>query len=71
MSYYKTCRKCGANLDPNEKCDCEEKRYHFISKMYYIPKGTRFIQQDDGGIRIECVLQSVVGGTGTEKRRAV
>lgn len=22
--YYHTCEHCGANLDPNEKCDCEE-----------------------------------------------
>ena len=25
MSYYYICHKCGANLDPGEKCiDCEE-----------------------------------------------
>jgi ATP-dependent Lon protease len=22
MPYYKTCQRCGATLDPNEKCDC-------------------------------------------------
>lgn len=22
MSYYHTCPRCGANLDPSEKCDC-------------------------------------------------
>lgn len=22
--YYKSCPYCGANLDPNEKCDCQE-----------------------------------------------
>jgi len=22
-TYYWTCPYCGANLDPNEKCDCE------------------------------------------------
>ena len=22
---YRTCEKCGANLDPGERCDCEEK----------------------------------------------
>lgn len=21
--YYHTCENCGANLDPGEKCDCE------------------------------------------------
>lgn len=27
MSYYRTCPRCGANLDPGEVCDCwnEEK----------------------------------------------
>lgn len=23
MSYYRICPKCGAALDPGEKCDCE------------------------------------------------
>ncbi len=25
MPYYKTCRLCGATLDPGEHCDCQEK----------------------------------------------
>ena len=25
MSYYRPCPLCGANLDPNEICDCIEK----------------------------------------------
>lgn len=25
MCYYKTCPVCGGNLDPGEKCDCQEK----------------------------------------------
>lgn len=24
MTFYNVCPKCGANLDPNERCDCEE-----------------------------------------------
>lgn len=24
--YYKTCDKCGANLDPGERCNCEEEK---------------------------------------------
>lgn len=24
--YYSTCKECGANLDPGEKCDCEEEK---------------------------------------------
>lgn len=23
MSYYDTCKDCGANLDPGERCDCK------------------------------------------------
>ena len=23
-TYYHTCPYCGANLDPNEKCDCQD-----------------------------------------------
>ena len=23
MAFYKKCPNCGANLDPGEKCDCE------------------------------------------------
>ena len=26
MAYYYTCPNCGANLDPNEKCDCENEK---------------------------------------------
>lgn len=24
MAFYKTCPRCGANLDPGEPCDCEQ-----------------------------------------------
>lgn len=24
MVYYKTCPECGANLDPDEKCNCKQ-----------------------------------------------
>lgn len=26
MSYYRVCLRCGANLDPEEKCDCQKER---------------------------------------------
>lgn len=26
MSYYNTCKICGANLDPGEPCDCQEEK---------------------------------------------
>lgn len=24
MAYFETCPNCGCNLDPGEKCDCQE-----------------------------------------------
>lgn len=24
-TYYRTCPHCGSNLDPGEKCDCQER----------------------------------------------
>ena len=26
LMYYKVCPNCGANLDPGERCDCEDKK---------------------------------------------
>lgn len=26
MSYYTTCPDCGANLDPGERCDCQNEQ---------------------------------------------
>lgn len=26
MAYYNTCPNCGCNLDPGEKCDCENEK---------------------------------------------
>ena len=36
MAYYKTCDKCGSNLDPGEKCDCEmeeKKQEEYFAKI--------------------------------------
>lgn len=30
MSFYHTCSKCGANLDPGEQCDCEKIRQSLL-----------------------------------------
>lgn len=32
MAYYNVCPRCGCNLDPNEKCDCEEERTQQITE---------------------------------------
>jgi hypothetical protein len=26
MAYYTTCPHCGANLDPGERCDCQDRQ---------------------------------------------
>ncbi len=26
MAYYRICPDCGCNLDPGEKCDCQEEK---------------------------------------------
>lgn len=31
--YYRTCKHCGSNLDPGEKCDCQKDR---INKMNHL-----------------------------------
>lgn len=31
MAYYRTCPHCGSNLDPGERCDCQDKRKTALS----------------------------------------
>lgn len=26
MTYYRTCPRCGSNLDPGERCTCQDKK---------------------------------------------
>lgn len=33
MQYYLTCPLCGANLDLNEKCDCNENKEDKINEI--------------------------------------
>lgn len=28
--FFQTCKCCGANLDPGEKCDCKEKEQKYL-----------------------------------------
>lgn len=32
--YYNSCPFCGANLDPNEKCDCREEAARITPKKH-------------------------------------
>lgn len=43
MAFYNTCSKCGASLDPGERCDCEseqEKRSEFFARRMRIDHET-------------------------------
>lgn len=45
MSFYNTCPHCGANLDPGERCDCEEiqiENERAIVKMIAIGKNGQY-----------------------------
>lgn len=55
MAFYNTCPLCGANLDPNESCDCQDEKEQDkqnIQKMLMIGKGGQirmcFSQEVDG-----------------------
>lgn len=53
MAYFRTCPKCGDNLDPGETCECMKKKapYRYIVPRVII-KGYRFETQIDGTIKI-------------------
>ena len=36
MASYRTCPHCGANLDPDEKCECQEKEKYMEEKRGFI-----------------------------------
>lgn len=43
MAFYNVCPKCGAHLDPNEKCDCEnvsEKEKRAREHLLIVENGT-------------------------------
>jgi len=59
MAFYKVCKSCGCNLDPGERCDCEEKeplkptkvkraRYQYITKPLNLQHITFKVLQDGG-----------------------
>lgn len=51
MSYYRTCPKCGSNLDPGEVCDCQEGKLRHCHELLdrldspdLVARAYRFIQ---------------------------
>ncbi len=51
MAYYSVCEICGANLDPGERCDCEEEREREHEEAEKIIKLLYEIE-DDGQFRM-------------------
>lgn len=47
MAYYNTCPRCGSNLDPQEKCDCEtrevEQQQFFKKYLKVEPETKQFV----------------------------
>ena len=60
MAYYRVCPKCGGNIDPGEKCDCEKEKARqqeiFSRQLRMEPKGGQlafaFICEDTGKGRV-------------------
>lgn len=60
MSFYKTCPHCGDNLDPGEKCDCQEQAKETDPVEYCTQCGEPLSEDDalytvDGGICEDCL----------------
>lgn len=34
-AYYRTCDRCGSNLDPGERCDCDRKEEEYPARVIY------------------------------------
>lgn len=56
MAYYNVCPKCGCNLDPQEKCDCEaeetEKQNFYNKHLKMDPKARqlRFVFEGEKAV---------------------
>lgn len=51
MAYFKICPYCGASLDPNEKCDCQEikeaKKREIESATHFDAKGQMTLNTEE------------------------
>lgn len=55
MAYFKTCLKCGCNLDPEEKCDCEVQL-----KIDHIKKQKLFNTEGNGQMLFNFCLEEKI-----------
>lgn len=44
--YYRTCPECGSNLDPGERCDCNEEKE---SRKEESKRVSRMLQIEESG----------------------
>lgn len=60
MAYYNVCPKCGCNLDPGEKCDCESLKieHQETSRFFY----SQFLRADDSNGQMSFVFDHPQGG---------
>ena len=49
MSYYKTCPRCGANLDSGERCNCEHEK---------TPAGTDVNSNKKNNVSVSSIAQN-------------
>lgn len=62
MSFYRTCPRCGANLDPGEHCDCQQE------KMYMRVRFEKIMKTDPKTGQFSFALAG--GESGGEKQEA-
>jgi len=60
MAYYNVCPKCGCNLDPGEKCDCENLKteQQETSRFFY----SQFLRADDNNGQMVFAFDHPKGG---------
>lgn len=71
MSYYRTCRHCGAHLDPGETCDCRGSLMAEIMAMSepecsLLLGAIRIYQQHPDWSKEQCLEKAAQGVGGTQ-----
>lgn len=57
MAYYHICQRCGCNLDPGERCDCEDaqkKRADFFAALTKVEQKSGQVAFDFEKLREPC-----------------
>ena len=48
MTYFKTCPRCGASLDPGETCDCRDEENERKARIEAYVKRLAIVPVEDG-----------------------